>query len=52
MASKKYQKISQQELIEKQLWKAANKLRELAIVLFERVKINASIDWTVKERKG
>jgi hypothetical protein len=52
MASKKNQKISQQELIEKQLWKAANKLRELAIVLFERIKVNASIDWTVKERKG
>jgi type I restriction enzyme R subunit len=25
------------------------KLRELAIVLFERVKKNASIDWTIKE---
>ncbi len=26
-----------------------DKLRELAIVLFERVKANASIDWTIKE---
>jgi len=26
-----------------------DKLRELAIVLFERVKQNASIDWTIKE---
>lgn len=24
-------------------------LRELAVVLFERVKANASIDWTIKE---
>ncbi|MGD9364716.1 MAG: type I restriction endonuclease subunit R [Desulfobacteraceae bacterium] len=26
-----------------------DKLRELAVVLFERVKANASIDWTIKE---
>lgn len=26
-----------------------DQLRELAIVLFERVKANASIDWTLKE---
>lgn len=26
-----------------------DKLRELAIVLFERVKQNATIDWTIKE---
>lgn len=26
-----------------------DKLRELAIVLFEKVKANASIDWTIKE---
>jgi type I restriction enzyme R subunit len=26
-----------------------DKLRELAIVLFERVRANASIDWTIKE---
>jgi type I restriction enzyme R subunit len=26
-----------------------NKLRELAIVLYEKVKENASIDWTIKE---
>lgn len=26
-----------------------DKLRELAIVLYERVKNNASIDWTIKE---
>jgi type I restriction enzyme R subunit len=26
-----------------------DKLRELAIVLFEKVKQNASIDWTIKE---
>ena len=26
-----------------------DKLRELAVVLFEKVKINASIDWTIKE---
>ena len=26
-----------------------DKLRELAVVLFERVKENASIDWTIKE---
>ena len=25
------------------------KLRELAVVLFEKVKQNASIDWTIKE---
>ncbi|MGV7223182.1 MAG: type I restriction endonuclease subunit R [Nitrospinales bacterium] len=34
---------SARELMEK------DKLRELAIVLFERVKANASIDWTIKE---
>ncbi|MEI7810965.1 MAG: type I restriction endonuclease subunit R [Ignavibacteria bacterium] len=28
---------------------AKDKLRELAVVLFERVKQNASIDWTIKE---
>jgi len=28
---------------------ARDKLRELAVVLFERVKENASIDWTIKE---
>ncbi|SFI18481.1 type I restriction enzyme endonuclease domain-containing protein [Nitrosomonas sp. Nm34] len=49
MASKKNQKVSQEELIEKQLWKAVDKLRELAVVLFERVKANLSIDWTIKE---
>ena len=26
-----------------------DKLRELAVVLFEKVKANASIDWTIKE---
>jgi type I restriction enzyme R subunit len=26
-----------------------DKLRELAVVLTERVKLNASIDWTIKE---
>ncbi len=26
-----------------------DKLRELAVILFERVKANASIDWTIKE---
>ena len=26
-----------------------DKLRELAVVLFEKVKVNASIDWTIKE---
>lgn len=26
-----------------------DKLRELAVVLFERVRENASIDWTIKE---
>ncbi len=26
-----------------------DQLRELAIVLFEKVKANASIDWTIKE---
>jgi len=26
-----------------------DKLRELAVVLFEKVKGNASIDWTIKE---
>lgn len=26
-----------------------DKLRELAVVLFERVRQNASIDWTIKE---
>jgi len=26
-----------------------DKLRELAVVLTERVKANASIDWTIKE---
>ena len=26
-----------------------DKLRELAVVLFERVKANTSIDWTIKE---
>lgn len=49
MASKKNQKVSQEELIEKQLWKAMDKLRGLAVVLFERVKANLSIDWTIKE---
>jgi type I restriction enzyme R subunit len=49
MASKKNQKVSQEELIEKQLWKTMDKLRELAVVLFERVKANLSIDWTIKE---
>ncbi|HDH51128.1 MAG TPA: DUF3387 domain-containing protein, partial [Nitrospirae bacterium] len=34
---------SARELMEK------DKLRELAIVLFEKVKANASIDWTIKE---
>ncbi|MFC1634139.1 type I restriction endonuclease subunit R [Planctomycetota bacterium] len=34
---------SARELMEK------DKLRELAVVLFERVKANASIDWTIKE---
>ncbi len=34
---------SAQELMEK------DKLRELAVVLFERVRENASIDWTIKE---
>jgi type I restriction enzyme R subunit len=34
---------SARELMEKE------KLRELAIVLFEKVKANASIDWTIKE---
>ena len=28
---------------------AKEKLRELAVVLFERVRENASIDWTIKE---
>ncbi len=27
----------------------SNKFRELAIVLYEKVKENASIDWTIKE---
>ena len=35
--------------IKKRLWKAVDKLRIPAIVLFERVKANASIDWTIKE---
>lgn len=26
-----------------------DKLRELAVILYERVKSNASIDWTIKE---
>ena len=26
-----------------------DKLRELAVVLFEKVKANATIDWTIKE---
>ena len=26
-----------------------DKLRELAVVLFDRVRANASIDWTIKE---
>lgn len=26
-----------------------DKLRELAVVLFERIRQNASIDWTIKE---
>ena len=34
---------SARELMEKE------KLRELAIVLFEKVRENASIDWTMKE---
>ncbi len=34
---------SARELMEK------DKLRELAVVLFEKVKANASIDWTIKE---
>jgi type I restriction enzyme, R subunit len=34
---------SARELMEK------DKLRELAIVLFEKVKANASIDWTIRE---
>ncbi len=34
---------SARELMEK------DKLRELAVVLFEKVKVNASIDWTIKE---
>jgi len=34
---------SARELMQKE------KLRELAVVLFERVKANASIDWTIKE---
>ena len=34
---------SAQELMQKE------KLRDLAIVLFEKVKQNASIDWTIKE---
>jgi type I restriction enzyme, R subunit len=34
---------SAKELMEK------DKLRELAVVLFEKVKANASIDWTIKE---
>ena len=28
------------------------KLRELAVVLFEKVRNNASIDWTIKESAG
>ncbi len=28
---------------------AQDKLRELAVVLYEKVKSNASIDWTIKE---
>ena len=43
MANKKDPKTNQEELIEKQLWKAVDKLRELAVVLFEKVKANASI---------
>ena len=34
---------SARELMEKE------KLRELAVVLFEKVRQNASIDWTIKE---
>ena len=34
---------SARELMQKE------KLRELAVVLFEKVKQNASIDWTIKE---
>ena len=34
---------SARELMEK------DKLRELAVVLYEKVKANASIDWTIKE---
>ena len=34
---------SARELMEK------DKLRELAVALFEKVKANASIDWTIKE---
>ena len=34
---------SAKELMEK------DKLRELAIVLFEQVRVNATIDWTIKE---
>ena len=52
MAKKAASKL--EEPIEKQLWKAADKLqkdklRELAVVLFERVKANTSIDWTIKK---
>jgi type I site-specific restriction-modification system R (restriction) subunit len=37
---------SARELMQKE------KLRELAVVLFEKVKQNASIDWTIKESVG
>ena len=35
---------SAREVLEK------DKLRELAVVLYQKVKENASIDWTIKER--
>ena len=43
LAKKKAKEFEKPEVMEKE------KLRELAVVLFERIRENASIDWTIKE---
>lgn len=41
--------ISNQTMRAQESLMEQDKLRELAVVLFERVRQNASIDWTIKE---